>query len=199
VPSKIADKASTVDLQVMDNAVLFLQNLGVPPTPPGVQFADAAKANRDGTGVAALGTKVPVGGLQAMNPGPDTWFAMHLVNSVDDSATNSTIDGSPLAYGALQFEDYTGGAAVALDAKVHQGAFGFALDDGRTAAFVTGATFNATAGNYVGALAFIASRAPSMKVDGMLAGVAELGPIINRSLFVSAPTAATAGVYFVKY
>jgi hypothetical protein len=38
-----------------------------------------------------------------------------------------------------------------------------------------------------------------MKVDGMLTGVSELGPIVNRSLFVNAPTAATAGVYFVKY
>jgi hypothetical protein len=86
-----------------------------------------------------------------------------------------------------------------LDAKVHQGAFAFAADDGRTAAFVTGATWNAAAFNYVGSLAFIAARAPGTKVDGMLAGVAELGPIINRSLFVSAPTATTAGIYFVTY
>jgi hypothetical protein len=198
-PSKIADKVSIVDLQVMDNAVLFLQNLGVPPTPPGAQFGDAAKANRDGTGITVLGMKVPVGGLQAVNPGPDTWFAMHLNTSVDDSAANTPIDGSSAVYGALSFEDYTGGAAVTLDAKVHQGAFGFALDDGRTAAYVTGGTWNATALNYVGALAFIAARSPSMKVDGMLTGVSELGPIINRSLFVNAPTATTAGVYFVKY
>ena len=38
-----------------------------------------------------------------------------------------------------------------------------------------------------------------MTVDGMLTGVSELGPIINRSLFVNAPTATTAGVYFVTY
>jgi hypothetical protein len=199
MPSKIADLVSIVDLNVFDNAVVFLQNLTVPPTPPGIQFGDAAKANRDGSGITVLGTKVPVGGLQAVNPGPDTWFAMHLTMAVDDSATNSTINGSPLAYGALSWEDYTGGSPVALDAKVHQGTFGFALDDGRTAAFVTGATFNATAGNYVGSLAFIAARAPSMKVDGMLTGVSELGPIISRSLFVNAPTATMAGVYFVKY
>ena len=199
MPSKIADLVSTVDLNVFDNAVLFLQKLDVPPAPPGAQFGEAAKANRDGTGITSLGMKVPVGGLQAVNAGPDTWFAMHLTTGVDDSANNSTIDGSPTVYGALTWDDYTGGASVTLDAKVHQGSFGFALDDGRTAAFVTGATFNATAGNYVGSLAFIASRAPSMKVDGMLTGVSELGPIINRSLFVNAPTATMAGVYFVKY
>lgn len=197
--TKIADKVSTRDLQVADNAILFLQNLIVPPKPPGVQFGDAAKANRDGSNITALGMKVPVGGLQSVNPGPNTWFAMHLTASTDDSATNAPIDGSPPAFGALAFEDYTGAAAVTLDAKVHQGSFGFAADDGRTAAFVTGATFDATAHNYVGALALIASRQPSMKVDGKVAGVSEIGPIIGRSLFVNAPTATMAGVYFVKY
>ena len=97
------------------------------------------------------------------------------------------------------WNDYTAAAAITLDAKVHQGAFGFAADDGRTAAFVTGGTWNATANNYVGSLSLIAARLPSMKIDGMLTGVSELGPIVNRSLFVNAPTATTAGVYFVKY
>jgi hypothetical protein len=199
-PSKIADLVSIRDLNVFDNAVLFLQNLTVPPVPPGGQYGDAAKANRDGTGITVLGMKVPVGGLQAVNPGPDTWFAMHLTAAMDDpTAANTPIDGSPAIFGALSWEDYTSGTPVALDAKVHAGTFGFALDDGRTAAFVTGATWDATAVNYVGALSFLAARAPSMKVDGMLTGVSELGPIINRSLFVNAPTAAMAGVYFVKY
>lgn len=198
MPSKIADMVSIRDLNVFDSAIVFLQNLGVPPAPPATQLGDAVKADRDGTNIAPLGMKVPVGGLQAVNPGPATWFAMHLTASMDDAA-NAPINGSPALLGTLSWEDYTGAASIALDAKVHQGAFGFALDDGRTAAFVTGATWNMTANNYVGSLAFIAARAPSMKVDGMLAGVAELGPIINRSLFVSAPTATMAGVYFVKY
>jgi hypothetical protein len=198
-PSKVADKVSIRDLQVFASAIVFLQNLGVPPADPGVQFGDAAKANRDGSGITPLGMKVPVGGLQAVAPEFGAWLAMHLVNGVDDSANNSTIDGSPLAYGALQWEDYTGAAPVMLDAKVHAGAFGFALDDAHTAAFVSGATFNATAGNYVGALKLFATRAPSTTVDGMVTGVAELGPISGRSLFVSAPTATMAGIYFVKY
>ena len=123
MPSKVADKVSIRDLQVMDNALLFLQNLGVPPLPPGAQFGDAVKANRDGSNITPLGTKVPVGGLQAVNPGPDSWFAMQLTTSVDDGATNSPIDGSPAVFGALSFEDYGGGAAVTLDAKVHAGSF----------------------------------------------------------------------------
>jgi hypothetical protein len=192
-PSKVADKVSIKDLQVMDNALVFVQNVDGTGT-----FGDAAKANRDGSGISALGMKVPVGGLQVVNPGPDTWFAMHLTMSVNDTA-NAPIDGSPAIYGALAWADYNGGAEQTLDGKVHAGTFGFALDDGRTAAFVTGATFNATAKNYVGALAFLAARAPSTKIDGKLSGVSELGPIIGRSLFVNAPTATTAGVYFVTY
>src|SRR5262249_17984679 len=77
-PSKIADLVSIRDLNVFDSKVLFLRNLTVPPTPPGAQFGDAAIANRDGSSITALGMKVPVGGLQAVNPGPDTWFAMEL-------------------------------------------------------------------------------------------------------------------------
>lgn len=198
VPTKVADKVSIRDLQVTDRALLFLQNLGVPPAPPATQFGDAAKAERDGTGLTPLGMTVPVGGLQAVNPGPDTWFAMQLTAALDDSAATKTVDGSPKVLGALSFEDASG-AAITLDAKVHQGAFAFALDDGRTGAFVSGATFDATAGNYVGSLKLFAARAPSMTVDGMVAGVAELGPIVGRSLFVSAPAATMAGVYFVKY
>jgi hypothetical protein len=196
-PSKIADLTSILDLQVFDNAVLFLQKLPVPPA-TGAQYAEAAMSKRDGTGITTLGTKVPVGGLQAVNPGPDTWFSMFLTAGADD-AVNKPIDGSPAVTGKLTWVDYTGAAATTLDATVHAGAFGFAADDGRTAAFVTGAAFNATAHNYVGALKFLAAKAPSMAVDGMLTGVSELGPIINRSHFVNAPTATTAGVYFVTY
>ena len=193
-PNKVGDKISMLDVNINDNSLVFIQNvdnLG--------QFGDAARTDLDGSNPTALGTKANVGGLAAVNPGPDTWFAMQLTAAVDDSATNSPIDGSAAIYGALAFYDYTGGAAVALDTKVHAGAFAFAADDGRTAAFVKGATFDATAKNYVGSLAFIAARAPSMTVDGMLTGVSELGPIVGRSLFVNAPTATTAGVYYVTY
>jgi hypothetical protein len=193
-PNKVGDKISMPDLHVNDSSLVFLTNVDNVG-----QFGDGASSDIDGGNIKMLGTKCNVGGLAAVNPGPATWFAMQLTAAVDDSATNSTIDGSPAIYGALSFYDNNGGAAVALDAKVHAGTYSFAADDGRTAAFVTGATFNATAGNYVGALSLIAARLPSMKVDGMLTGVSELGPIVNRSLFVNAPTATMAGVYFVKY
>ena len=193
-PGKVGDKISSADVFIMDSALVLLQNvddLG--------QFGDVVKANRDGSNMTPLGMKANVGGLRAVNPGPGSWSALHLSGAAaDPMATNVPIDGSLTVYGSLAFADGAGNGESSLDAKVHAGAFAFA-DDGRTAAFVSGAAWNATANNYVGALGLIAVRAPSMKVDAMLSGVSELGPITGRGLFASAPTATPAGVYYVKY
>jgi hypothetical protein len=192
-PTKVGDNISRADVNIFDSSLLLLQNvdeLG--------KFGDALVTARDGTNPRVLGTKVPVGGLAAAIPGLGSWIAMHLTASVDDTA-NTTIDGSPAIYGALTFEDDQGGAAVALDPKVHAGTLGFAADDARTAAFVSGATFNATAGNYVGALKLFAVRLPSMVVDGKVTGCSEVGPIVARGLFVNAPTASPAGVYYISF
>jgi hypothetical protein len=191
-PTKVGDKISMPDLNVTDNALVFLQSVDDVG-----QFGDAATANRDGTGVKPLGMKAAVGGLRVVNPGPDTWFAMHLTGGALDM-TNVAIDGTPAITGGLAWADYTGAAELALDATVHQGSFAFS-DDGRDAVFVTGAAYDAGSSNWTGSLAFLATRAPSMKIDGKLAGVSELGPISNRTLFVNAPKAAMAGVYYVTY
>lgn len=197
-PSKVADLVSIIDLQVMDNALLFLRNIGIPGMPPKGQFGDAAKANRDGTNITALGLKVPVGGLRAVNPGPNTWFAMHLANSVDDGGTNTPINGSPPVTGKLMWADYMGGSELQIDAIGHQGAFEFS-DDGRDVVFVGAAAWSATPMNYAGALKFLATRAPMTNINGNLAGVTELGPVSSRALFVNAPGATPAGVYYVTY
>lgn len=190
-PAKVADKVSLPDLTVTDSALVFLQNvddLG--------KTGDAATAALDGSNVTALGTKAVVGGLRVANPGPQTWFGLHLTGAAAD-ATNAPIDGSPAYTGALAFA--TGGAAeVTLDATVHAGAYALA-DDGRAAAFATGATWNATAKNWVGTLSFVATRDPGTAIAGNVSGVSELGPIVGRKLFVNAPGASPAGVYFVTY
>jgi hypothetical protein len=191
-PSKVGDKISTADVRVTDSALVLLQNvddLG--------QFGDAVVAKRDGSGITALGMKVPVGTLQAVNPGPDTWFALHLSNAAIDM-TNVPIDGSAPVTGKLMWADYTGAAELQLDATAHLGAFAFS-DDGRDAVYLSGVAWNATAMNFAGSLQFLATRAPSTAIDGMLAGVTELGPVVNRALFVNAPLAPTAGIYYVTY
>ena len=79
-----------------------------------------------------------------------------------------------------------GGGRGRADAEVAAAGFAFS-DDGRDAVYVTGAAWNMAANNYLGSLAFLATRAASTKIDGMVTGVTELGPITNRSLFVNAP------------
>ena len=191
--AKVGDKISTVDLSVTDTALVFVQNvddLG--------KFGDAATAALDGSSISPLGMKTNIGGLRVVNPGPATWFAMQLTGAAADAvAADVPVVGLPIL-GGLGFADSTGAAEVALDAKVAAAGYAFS-DDGRDAVYVTGATWNMAANNYLGSLAFIATRAASTKIDGMVAGVSELGPITNRSLFVNAPGATTAGVYFVTY
>jgi hypothetical protein len=191
MPNKIGTAISLTDLRIVDGAVVLLQNVDAMG-----QFGDAVRARRDGSGLTALGTKVNVGGLVAVNPGPDTWFAMHLTGAT--ASTSQPADGSLPLTGALAWDDYLGGNERTLDPAVHAGSFAFS-DDGRDVVFVGGASFNATAGNFTGALKLLATRAPMSSIDGAVAGVSEVGPIVSRALFVNAPGATPAGIYFVKY
>ncbi|MGZ3405404.1 MAG: hypothetical protein ACXVAN_03105 [Polyangia bacterium] len=190
-PAHVADKVSLADLAATGDALVFLQNVDDVGA-----FGDAATAALDGSGVKTLGTKAPVGGLRVGAAG-SSWYALHLTGAAAVAA-NTPIDGSPAITGGLAFVAGGSAADVSLDATVHQGAFGFS-DDGLAAVFAAGATWDATAKNWLGALSFIATGAPSTKIDGTVAGVSELGPIAGRSLFVSAPGASPAGIYFVRY
>ncbi len=53
--------------------------------------------------------------------------------------------------------------------------------------------------NYVGKLYTDSTTVDTGIVAPMLTGVSELGPVSNRALFVNAPKATPAGVYYVKY
>jgi hypothetical protein len=191
-PNQVASNVSLADLRIVDGAVLMLQNVDAQG-----QLGDAIRTKRDGSALTALGTKVNVGGLLAVNPGPYTWFALHLTGAAA-STTNIPADGSPPLTGALAWDDYRDGNELTLDPAAHAGTFAFS-DDGRDAVYVAGATFNAAAGNYAGALKLLATRAPNNAIDGTVAGVSEVGPILSRALFVNAPGATPAGIYFVKY
>jgi hypothetical protein len=187
---KIGDKISMPDFTVTDSAIVFLQNVDDIG-----QLGDAAWAPLDGSHVTALGGKSAVGGLRVANPAAGTWYALHLNAAIADTA-HTAIDGSPSLTGALAL----GGAGgdVQLDAAVHQGAFRLS-ESGKVAIFAGGVAWNATATNWVGALSFISGASPSSVVAGNLAGVSEIGPVRSRKLFVSAPAASPAGIYFITY
>jgi hypothetical protein len=186
----VADKVSVPDFTVTDSAIVFLRNvddLG--------KLGDAAWAGLDGATITALGMKANVGGLRVGVPGSGSWAALHLNAAAADTGHNA-IDGAPSLTGALALGSGSGDAA--LDPTVHAGGYRMS-DSGKIAVFAGGATWNATASNWAGALSFVSVAAPSMIVDGHLAGVTELGTIAARKLFVCAPGATPAGIYFVAY
>jgi hypothetical protein len=187
-PNKVGDNISTVDLHPTSGALVLLQNVDA----KGV-FADAAWGALDGSGVVKLGTGANVGNLAVVDSATG-WSALHLTGAT--LRTDKPIDNGKTIVGGLAFASSSGDTA--LDAAVRAGEFAFS-DDGGALAFIGGATFNATASNYVGALTFVATHASATKIAGKLSGSSELGPIVNRTLFVNAPTAAPAGVYFVTY
>ncbi|HEX4460863.1 MAG TPA: hypothetical protein VIA18_22945, partial [Polyangia bacterium] len=192
-PTKIADKVSVPDLRVTDSALVYLQNVDIAG-----QFGDVYTANLDGTSPTALNQKANVGGLQLINPSAKTWHAVHLSASMAD-ATNSPIVGTPMT-GALTFGVATPSAAAVettIDSAVGASQYEFA-DDGLDVAFIAGVNWNATASNYVGALKIFDVATQAQAIGGVV-GVSELGPISNRTFFVNAPSAAMAGVYYIKY
>jgi hypothetical protein len=191
-PVKVADKASLLDLTVTGNALVLEDNvddLG--------QLGGAAAAQRDGSKLLGLGMGAVVGGLRVATPDDNGWIAMHLDGAaIDGDLAHTPIDGSLPISGALAFDN--GSSELVLDAAVHTG--GFALSpSGKTAIYVAGAAWNDSAQNWVGALTFAASSTPTMKVDGKVRGVSELGPIVSRKLFVNAPAGNPAGVYYLSY
>jgi hypothetical protein len=187
---KVGDKISMPDFAVTDSAIVFLQNVDDVG-----QLGDAAWAALDGSHVTALGQKAAVGGLRVASPVPSTWYALHLNGAVADTA-HTALDGSASLTGALALGGAGGDAP--LDAAVHEGAFRLS-DSGKVAIFAGGAAWNAAATNWVGALSFVSGASPSSVVAGNLAGVSEIGPVVGRKLFVSAPAATPAGIYFVTY
>jgi hypothetical protein len=189
----VADKVSTLDLHITDGALVLLENvddLG--------QFGDAFRTGLDGSAPVALGMKANVGGLQVVNPAAGTWFALHLSGAAVDTGGMGTVDNSAPILGALSFADPFDATETAVGPTVHASEFGFS-DDGRAAVVVTGATYSAAATNYTGALGFIATRAPGTIIPGKVAGVSEVSAIHARKLFVNAPGATPAGVYYVTY
>jgi hypothetical protein len=192
-PVKVAEAVSLVDVAVTPTAVLLLQGVDQPG-----QLGNAAWAQLDGSKVTPLGTGATVGGLRAAAPSSGGWRALHLNGAaVDPDMKHTPINGAPPIVGSLVFDDDKTAGTV-LDASVHAGLFDFSLS-GDTAVYAGGAAWNDSAQDWVGALTFVDGKTPTMKVDGKVAGVSEIGPIANRQLFVNAPLANPNGIYYLTY
>jgi hypothetical protein len=148
----------------------------------------------------------------APNPGPldlgpdlPPPVLANLINAVQDrdssmnNAAARTIAGSPRITGPLAFGVDAQSNELILDPLVKQGGFSFS-DDGYVLGYAGGAVWNDNAGDYVGTLQLFDTRNDVGIVAAPIDGVAQIGPIRNRALFVSAPANKTsAGIWFVKY
>jgi hypothetical protein len=192
-PAKIADSASIVDVHPVPGGLLFLQNVDGTGT-----IGDAIKSARDGSGATALGTAVPIGFLTLTTPmgGGSNWLSAHLTASSEDMGKHLA-DGIRAITGGLELTTPSGTTAIDPAARIGQ----FQLsDDLASLVYVGGAAFDMTFDNYVGALNWVPTATPTMKLASpLLTGVTEVGSVVKRSLFVNAPKASTPGVYFVSF
>jgi hypothetical protein len=116
----------------------------------------------------------------------------------DPNATVKPIDGSRPIVGSLAFGQSMTSREMAVSAQVQSGAFTFS-DDGFVLVYVGGATYDAKIRQYAGKLGLFQTRDEVAPVVPSLEGASQLGPVVDRSLFVNAPKAPTPGIYFVKY
>jgi hypothetical protein len=138
------------------------------------------------------------GPLDMSSPPVPPLFANLTAAARDTSSAIKLVDSSRPVVGALSFGPVLGQPEVTLDPSVHAGAYGFS-DDGYVLLYLGNAKYSTGSFNYVGSLQLFQTAFDVAPVTPTLDGVSELGPIVNRALFVNAPANATPGLYFVKY
>jgi hypothetical protein len=161
-------------------------------------FGTLQSINYDGTGAMTLApTKVATGEIFVVQPSAGVRIANLMNAALDATASHVPVTGVFPITGALGYTGSDTTAESSLDTAVHMGSFEFS-DDLLFLIYAGGAAWNATAINYVGTLKIYDAPAGTTATT-TLTGVSEVAPVSKRSLFVNAPTAATAGVYKVTY
>jgi hypothetical protein len=186
-------------------------------------WGDLVDANLDGSNQQVMAPGVACGNVQIAYPRPYAppqqqpggfYPGLHppdlsvvatapvfanLTNATRDTATTlKFVTSTKPVTGALAYGPQLGQQELLVNDKVHFGQFQFS-DDGYVLLYVGNATYQASAFNYVGSLQMFQTNNNVGPVVPMLDGVAEIGPIVDRTLFVSAPGAMTPGMYFIKY
>jgi hypothetical protein len=123
----------------------------------------------------------------------------NLTNAARDTTANLRfVTNTRPVLGALAYGPAVGAPEIVLNQKVHAGQYQFS-DDGYVLMYVGDAQYLSGAFNYVGSLQMSQTNNNVNPVVPMLDGVAEIGPIVGRGAFISAPAASPPGMYFVKY
>jgi hypothetical protein len=213
----LQQRASTIDLYFTLDRLVYLRDIDTTG-----DSGDMVSVNFDGsdpqpmaprvaTGQVQIAYPPPIGGpLQRppgfYNPGPPDLsmpptpplFANLTGAARDRSANVNIVNGTPPVTGALAFGRQLGGPELTINSNVHVGQFQFS-EDGFLLLYVGDAKYNAKAFNYVGSLQVFQTTIDTHPTVPMMDGVAEMGPVSNGALFLSAPSAAMPGLYFVKF
>jgi hypothetical protein len=212
VPHLIGQRISTVDLSFLQGKLLLVRNVDDTGA-----TGDAVIANLDGTDVRPIASGIALGGLLSAAPAPVNPMQHHGIytgpldlsvpvypplfanlTGAQNDLTHLPISGASTVTGPLAFSRSLSEAELPLDPMAHSGQIEFS-DDGYVLAYAGGVTWSDNARNYTGKLNLYPTLGTADITPVDLTGVSELGPIYNHALFVNAPDANPAGVYYIKY
>jgi hypothetical protein len=179
--------ASLYDLTFVGDRLLLLQNLDQ----SGIA-GDLVSAGLDGSARMTIGQRAASGAIQVAGNAVATLDA-----AAQQMSSSQPIDGSPSIVGTLSLTGAPTMNQAAVSPSVHVRGFEFS-DDGHALVYVAGARFDTTAAGYVGTLT-VRALSGSGQTAASIAGASEIGPVVARAAFVSAPTASPAGLYLLKY
>jgi hypothetical protein len=217
-PNLVSLRASSRDFHFTNGKLLYINNVSNTGDTGNLVVADVDGSNAQvmapGVATGDLNIAYPkpyapppgqVGGFYPHAAPPDMTVVpvapviANLTNAARDTTANLRfVTTTRPVLGALAYGGTLGQPEIVLNQRVHAGQYQFS-DDGYVLMYVGDATYQATAFNYVGAMQIAQTNNNVGPMVPMLSGVAEIGPIVDRGAFVSAPGAATPGMYFVKY
>ncbi len=205
-------RVSTRDMNFVRDRMLTVQNLDGRG-----DFGELTSSRWDGTDKVVIARGAEVGGMRLGFPQErrpsgheDPSFAppdllppalpalVATLNGGTREAANIAINEAQPIFGALTITGDLKALGRPIASKVHSGTFRFS-NDGYAIAAVKDVVWSSDVLNYVGKLEIQPTLFDIAQVYQALDGVSEIGPIVDRQVFVNAPTAAKPGVYFIKY
>jgi hypothetical protein len=217
-PRLVSSRASARDFHFTAEKLLYINNVS-----NSGDAGDLVVAGIDGSNPQVMAPGVATGDLNIAYPKPYTppsgqaaGFYPHagppdlsvvtippvlanLTNAARDTSSGLRfVTSAAPVLGALAYAPGLGQPEIILNSRVHAGQYQFS-DDGYVLMYVGDAQYQATAFNYVGSLQLSQTNNNVGPIVPMLNGVAEIGPIVGRGAFISAPGASPKGLYFVKY
>jgi len=219
VPNLIGTRISTQDFYFFQDRFLYIRNVD----DVGVG-GELVSAQLDGSKPIVLAEGAQLGGLRQSNPIPAQPPGSKIkegpvdlspsipppVNAVLTNAQRvidpsssfgvpyAPINGSSSVVGELSFGVGVLSRLGVIDHAVHAGMARFS-DDGYTLGYAGNAAWSDTVSNFVGTLKLQPTVVDVSPNQPKLDGVAEMGPIVQRSMFVSAPANSKPGIYFIKF